>query len=117
VRAHVEQRLLGGDHRADVRHLVRKEAAVAEKLAQPERRVRAREERFDRLFRNLIQRLLGRGANLRVGIFQQQHEDLQLFVRARRERAERGLHAHVAGDLAPFEEVQQWSGRAHRFCT
>ena len=52
----------------------------------------------------------------RIGILEQQHEDRELLVRARRERALRGQQPHVARDLASLEEIQKRSGTDHRDC-
>ena len=61
----------------------------------------------ERLDRDPVQRLVGGLADLAILVLEEQHEDGELFVRARRQRALRGLQAHVALDLASLEEIQQ----------
>jgi hypothetical protein len=79
-------------------------------------RVGAAEKRFQRCDRDLVQRLLGGGADFGVGILEQHDEDGELLVRARRQQALRGFHADVALDLAALEEIEERSGAAHRAC-
>ena len=120
-RAHrigVDQRLVHLALEIDRRHLVREHSPVGEELPQVDRHVAPREEGPQRRFRNLVQRLVGGGADLGIAILDQQHEDRQLLVRARRQRAGRRLHAHVAIDLAPFEQIEQRRRATHqRACT
>ena len=110
----VDQRIVEVD--LDRRDLGRKDAAVAEELAQVDRHVRAREELLERLDRNLVEGLVGGLADLAIRILEQQHENRELLVRARRQRALRRLQAHVALDLAALEEIQQRRRDHHRTC-
>ena len=52
----------------------------------------------------------------RIRVLEQQHQDGQLFVRARRQRALRRLQPDVALDLASFEEIQQRRRTHQRAC-
>ena len=111
----LQQRLLDVDLDLDIGHLIRKDPAIAEELAEPDRHVRAREECFQRLFRNSRQRLVGGPADLLIRILEQQHQNRELLVRARRERAERRLHADVALDFAALEKIEKGCWTDHRF--
>src|SRR5581483_2501615 len=99
------------------RRFRREHAAVGEELAQPDRHVGACEERAQRLLRNVRQRAVGNGADLGVWIVEQQDQDPELLVGARREGALGRQQSDVARHLAAFEEVEEWRRRAHRAAT
>src|SRR5262249_42110765 len=99
------------DHGLD---FVGEDSAVAEELPQLERRIRAAEERRERLVGDPRQRLLGDVADLPVGILDEQRQDGDLLVGARRQRPLGGLHAHVPRHVAALEEIQERSRTDHR---
>jgi hypothetical protein len=98
----------------DLRNLVRENATIGEELPQVDGHVRPREERPQRRLGNLAECLVGGDADLGIAILEQQHEDRELLVGARGERARRRLHADVAVHLASFEQVQQRGRGSHQ---
>ena len=64
--------------------------------------------------RNAAQRLFRGVADLPVGILDEQREDGDLLVGARRQRALRRLEAHVALDLAALEKLEERGRADHR---
>ena len=94
-----------------------KHAAVAEELTQPDRHVGPREKRLQRLDGDAVQGRIGHLPDFRIGILEQQDENLELLVRARRQRALRRQQPDVARHFASLEEIEDRGGFAHRFAT
>jgi hypothetical protein len=57
-----------------------------------------------------LQRVVGRLTDFRVGIIQQQDEDVQLLAGARRQSALRRQHSHIARRFAASEEIVKRTG-------
>src|SRR5262249_54043329 len=87
-----------------------KDAAVGEELAQPDRHVWTCQKRGERPDGNVVERLVRRLPDLRIGILEEMHANRELFVGARREPALCGQQSHVTCDFSALEELQQPTG-------
>ena len=85
--------------------------SAAKNVAHFRRRVLAREERAQRLERQRVQRGAGGAPDLRIGVVREQHEQRELLLRPRRQRALRREQAHVARHFAAAEEIDQGGRR------
>ena len=97
--------------------LGRKNAAVAEELTQPDRYVGSREKRLQRLDGNAVQRRIGHLPDVRIGVFEQQDENLELLVRARRQHALRRQQPDVTRHFAAPEKVENRGRFTHWVAT
>ena len=113
--ADVDQRILRrGRFHVELRDLVRKHSTIGEEFAQSDRHVGPGEKRLERLLGNPVQSVVGRLADLGVAVLEQQHQDGELLVCARCERALRREEADIALDLASLEGIEKGSWVNHR---
>ena len=94
------------------RRIRRIDAALDEKFAQLGRHIRAGNEIGNERVREFRKGVFGELPNFRIVIRREQHQQPELFERARRERALRRQQANIAGNFTAPEKIQQRRAQA-----